>query len=314
MQDNTAADAASLLSGLDDPEAIRKLTEAQNLLEKHYKLTRAEDPLDLAEKFVNSLIEMGATTNERLASLSYEEIQLGYVGHANKPVLLNKDIARIFRAGAPTVDQDGSNAIGRKKALSMSEKELVEAYSPRLSNPVADRLDQLSRKRPFVIIADDGSVLVEPTVKLLLELMDGHEPRKVYQHTDGIVYTPVCVGTGLPKMADENPLYPGMTLRDDGVCDQTNRSWASVPLELRQFARIAWGGKVQSLLEANTYLDRVIASLTHPEDKRLAFLSSYAMQGAAEFQTCKRLGTLPKLKLPLKIINVSGFTIQGKKV
>jgi len=322
MSDTPATPVAtSLLAGLEDSEAVRKLTEVQNLLDKHFHQTGVEQATELAQFIVESIIRMGGTTSGRLGALSYEDLDRVY-GHScrlfkfNKedtvvpaPVFLNKDIARIFRAGV-TAEGAATEPIGRKKAAAMSEKELVEAYSPRLTNPVSDRLKELSKGRAFIILSDTGDVLVEPTLELLKELQKGHEARKALQYK-GVVYTPLLVGQTPPEMVDENPLYPDNPLRPDGTCDQTGRSWASVPLEIRQFCRIAWGGKIASISEAHTVLDRVMSALTAPEDKRLQFLFNYALAGGAEFTDCKRMGTLPKLKLPLKPANVSGFTIHG---
>jgi hypothetical protein len=320
MSANVATDLARILAGLNDPEAVKKLTEAKTLLEKHFRLTGVEESEGLAQFLVEQIIKCGATTAQHLASLSYEEIERAYTQARTfkfkkpetsvvAPIFLNKDIARIFRAGLPAAPE----AVGKKKAYTMTEEELVVAYTPGTTTPVSERLRDISRGKPFVIFNEGGGVMVTPTLDLLKELQKGHEARKAYQYGQQ-VYTPYPVGQMPPELADENPLYPGNPLRPDGTCDQTNRSWASVPLELRQFCRIAWGGKIATISDAHTMMDRVINSLTHPEDKRLSFLATYNAAGAAEYFAAKRMGTLPKLRLPLKSANVSGFTITGRKV
>jgi len=316
----SAKKSVSLIAGLEDPEAVKRLTEAQALLEKHFHLTGVEESEGLAQFLVEQIIKCGATTAQHLASLSYEEIERAYTQARTfkfkkpetsvvAPIFLNKDIARIFRAGLPAAPE----AVGKKKAYTMTEEELVVAYTPGTTTPVSERLRDISKGKPFIIFNEGGSVMVTPTLDLLKELQKGHEARKAYQYGQQ-VYTPYPVGQMPPELADENPLYPGNPLRPDGTCDQTNRSWASVPLELRQFCRIAWGGKITSINEAHTILDRVMSSLSSPADKQLGMLMTYSVTGGAEFCAARTTGCLPKLRVPIRTASSSSFTISGRKV
>jgi hypothetical protein len=61
---------------------------------------------------------------------------------------------------------------------------------------------------------------------------------------------------------DENPLYKGRPLRAGETCDQTGRSWAGVPFELRQFISLAVSNKeiiVTSVSVAHDVLDKILS-------------------------------------------------------
>ena len=48
----SAKKSVSLIAGLEDPEAVKRLTEAQALLEKHFHLTGVEESEGLAQFLV----------------------------------------------------------------------------------------------------------------------------------------------------------------------------------------------------------------------------------------------------------------------
>jgi hypothetical protein len=108
------------------------------------------------------------------------------------------------------------------------------------------------------------------------------------------------VGELPENYADENPLYRGRPLRPDGTCDQTNRSWEGVPLEVRQF--IAFAAEYHDGIDVTGKggLDRAHQAM----DMALALdalekLRKRYPEIAIDFDEDKKLGKLPTLQIPL---------------
>jgi hypothetical protein len=101
----------------------------------------------------------------------------------------------------------------------------------------------------------------------------------------------------LPEnFAEENPLYSGRPLRPDGTCDQTNRSWAGVPLEVRQFVRV---GLTQGEIKINRLEDAHAILDTALQTDALVKLGQRYQQTKVKFEQLKSRNKLPDLQIPL---------------
>ena len=275
-----------------------KIAKAQEMIEQHNSNTTS--PVDF-DKFMEKLREMGGSSDEALLAASWEDLQ-----DAGVPRIIARRLAHVFRQDSD--DNGGVSAyVSTKKAAMLSEKELVERYNPKdVKNAVGKRLRELSDGKAFIVFDDSGNVLVEPTVKLLKDLMNGL-PAVDTTFVEGRPLTVYKIGDRPDAYADENPLYPGRALRSEETCDQTGRSWAGVGTDIRQLLYIAIKSTrelvVKSVAEANDVMDKVMSN-----DTTLASLRSRYPKASQQFDEMSKIGRLPLLKLPL-----SGSSADGKK-
>lgn len=241
------------------------------------------------EKFFASLQAMGATTEDRVRGLSYEDIEALGV-----PKLIAKDIAKIFRGDSATSETQDKRPVSAKKADRMSVRELIECFDPEnADDSVGKRLLSISKGEPFIVFSTARIVDVESTLKLLNEIKLGHKGRTSLD-VNGEIKPVYEIGELPDNFADENPLYPNRPLRPDGTCDQTNRSWEGVPLEVRQLIRIVTQGKVTHD-QAHDWLDKAL------EDDAFKKIRQRHHSAALEFDELKATGKLPTLKIVLGV-------------
>lgn len=247
-------------------------------------------------QFLGCIKAAGGTTAERLKSLAYEDILACMPDAKVKPILLAKDIAKIFR-GKEDTRQNEPRPVSAKKADKMTLRELVEAYDPEESeNPVGKRLKDISRGEKFIVFASGRSLDVEATLKLLDEVKQGYEGRENIEINCEIKEVH-AVGDLPDNFVDENPLYRGRPLRPDGTCDQTNRSWNGVPMRVRQLIRVAMDNgdlKDISFERVHDIMDKVMENDAFPK------LTKRYPASAVEFKKLESVGKLPTLKLVLK--------------
>lgn len=258
------------------------------------------------ENFKKSLIMLGATTQERCASLSYEDILdcLKFVDVKHeldsttvKPKLLAKDIAKIFRGKQETTEVVDTSP-SSKKVKNLTKKQLVSLYDPKNldeTDSVNKRLLELSKNQAFLVFNKDGSVNVDISTKLLEELTSGYQSRQFFNTPDDI-YQVYKLGEYEAFMADENPMYPNRPLRPDGTCDQTGRSYDGISLDVRQFMR---------LLIQSHHFDGTLGNINNILDVAVgtdAFskLSKTYPQVYLTFKKLEKDNQLPKLKISLK--------------
>lgn len=246
-----------------------KLDAARKLVEEHIKVLdlktvpyikegcNTSESYFSVDSFIQKIKLAGGTNEERLKSLSYEDI-LAAMPEINgmKPIALAKDIAKVFRGKEEVKSENEPRPVSAKKAERMTLRELVEAYDPSdYSNPVGKRLSEISKNEKFIVFLTGHTVDVETTVKLLQEVKQG------YQGRDEIDGKEVHrIGEVPDNFVDENPLYKNRPLRPDGTCDQTGRSWNGVPMNVRQLVRIAieTGELAVSFEQAHNILDTVV--------------------------------------------------------
>jgi hypothetical protein len=263
-------------------------------------------------KFTTYLKALGGTTESALSNLKWEQISMCLANSlydANcpvKPEQLAKDIADIFRGktdDGATPDKPGY--VGPKKVRQMTVRQLVENFDPEEPDgEVGKRLQGIVGNKPCIVFDKPGSrqINVDTTFKLVDEIKKGYPAR---QSAKGEIWAIVDVG-GTPKpaypmgylpenFAEENPLYPGRPLRPDGTCDQTNRSWGGVSLEIRQFLRVGLDIKeivITRLEDAHNLLDMALST------DAMKKLDRYS-QTKVKFEQLKSRNKLPDLQVPL---------------
>ena len=249
-----------------------------------------------SEKFIVTLKATGATTEERLKGLRYEDI-LEYLPSTNgvKPLLLAKAIAAVFRDRDEPAVQNAPRPVSAKKADKMTPRELVESFDPENpQNAVGKILSAMSKGEPWIVYSTGRIHDVEASLTLLLEVKQGYKGRTDYT-VNGAIKPVFRIGELPDNYADENPLYKNRPLRPDGTCDQLGRSWEGVPLEVRQLVRIAVETKeIEVTIDhAHTILD---ISLT---DEAMKKLRNRYRKASVKFDDLAQTGNLPKLKIAL---------------
>lgn len=267
-----------------------KIERVRALVEQHNSQVIEGDRIS-ADVIIGKIRGIGGTSESLLRECSFEDLEA-----CGLPKLLARQAARIFRDSdkAPAAPADGRPAITMKKAAAMSARELVEHYDPRdADNPVGRRLRELSRVKKFLVFVD-GRVDVESSIKLLEEIMDGHDDRE-FVPVAGVPQRTYAVGVRPNQMVDTNPLYPNRTLRPDGTCDQTNRSWDGVPHEVRVLLYLAVRNgelKITRLDDAHEALDRIVGNTDALGTLRLRYA-----RASLEMDELAAAGSLPSLKV-----------------
>ncbi len=265
----------------------QKMSNAEGLVTSHNEAVK--NKVDWI-KFQENLQEAGGTTEESLKLCSFEDLE-----KFGLPRLLARSVANIFRS---TEDKSPS-PISESRAKSLNAFEALKIYDPKEDNAVSDRLKKLSKDKCCIVFNKDGSLNVEASYKLITEIQDGYPERDNYP-LDGEPVRIYKVGEKLEQFADENPLYPGRLLRPDGTCDQTNRSWDGVSLEVRQLIYLAIQSKeveIRNINDAHNILDICLDSSN---------LSKFPLRhrftkAAIKFTDLERRGSLPTLKISKKV-------------
>lgn len=264
------------------------------------------------DKFIETIKAVGGTTEQRLRRFSYEDllqcIPYENFGKLPQPVVIAKEIAAVFREG----DADGEGKrISHRRVEMMTPAELVAAFDvTEPTSPVGKRLREISRGEPFIVFQSGRTIDVERTVMILGEIKQGFPSRTIINTPGYPVRQVFRVGELPDAFADENPLYPGRALRPDGTCDQTNRSWDGINVEIRQLVRLAVkSGECRTDIDtAHKILDISL------QPNAMEMLTVRYPKAAVELNRLKSIGDLPKLRVSLnqgqRVESLSG----GKKV
>lgn len=269
----------------------QKLEEARAFLTQHNSQIPDQKGKILVEKFFDSLVAAGGTNDSTLSQCTWEDLQ-----DFGLPKLLARQVATIFRAKDGAKEEKQVFKKSRVEAMTVSE--LVTHYDPRdRSSLVFGRLQQLVGSRRFVVFGGDGKVNVTATVQNANELLDDY-PEREHVVVDNEPCKTYKLGERPDQAFDENPLYPGRVLRPNGDCDQTNRSWAGVPLNVKQIVYLAVKNgeiKINSINDAHTVIDLVLT-----EDSKVR-VSTRFVKSAAKLKELTTQGQAPILKIFKKI-------------
>lgn len=257
------------------------------------------------EKVPTLIKSYDARTDEDLRKLNWDAIldilEPAYtVKPLVRPKLLAEKISVIFRkregVAEAEVVTEGKRPVSTKKAEKMTPRELVECFDPEeTDNPVAMRLNSLTKGEPFIVFSSGRLIDVVTTLKLLLEVKQGYSGVQTIS-VNGEVKPVYKIGELPDSYAEENPLYAGRPLRPDGTCDQTGRSWAGVDIKIRQFVRVALElGLIKPTIDAaHDVLDRVM------QIDSLQKLRNRYQGVSVKFDELEKLGKLPRLQIALK--------------
>lgn len=263
-----------------------KIARVQKIITDHNELVPADDRLD-ADKVIAALKKAGGTSDFALKACSFEDLQ-----GVGLPKLMARQVARMFREETDEGDKPG--LVTAKRAAGMTPKQLLAVYDVRdADNAVGKRLAELAKGKRCIVFTDDGAVDVEASAKLLGEIRDGDTEREFCGNPPRKTYR---IGERPVELADEDPTRRGHALRGGNECGQTGRSWEGVSHEVRAFIYIAvhdtGEAKVNSMDDRHHVIDLAI------EEDALAKLRTRYPATSVRFDYLKRLGELPKLKVP----------------
>ena len=242
------------------------------------------------EDFLDKLQKLGGTSEEALATCSFEDLE-----SCGLPRILAKMISKKFRKK----DESGSNKssyVSAKKAEAMTSQELVERYNPRdVKNAVGQRLKGLSNGKRCIVFNIDGTVNVEESVKMLNALSDGYDELDTVTCA-GSVLQVYKVGDKLDFFADIDPIN-NKPLRPDGTCQMTGRSWGKVSQKVRQMINIAH--RVTQELKIDNIDDiHDIIDIAEKDGAEQHFRLRYR-KASLRFDEMEKMGGLPVLKVRL---------------
>lgn len=299
-----------------------KLDAALQLIEEYNaSISSIKDAKTIdGQKFIDSIKLMGNISEQDLGSLKWENILQCFiqtpplVGQiAITPFKLAQKIAEVWREPKEEQTEDKTTvSVSAKKAHKMSVSELVQSLDPEEpDSPVAQRLNGWAKGKNFIVYKSGREIDVDETVKQITALKAGHPPVEItiVNSSPKKVY---CLGELPDNYADENPLYPGRPLRPDGTCDQSLRSWDGIPLNVRQFVRVALNTgniKISKIDDVHQVLDIVLSS-------NINNLKTRYPAAAIKFEQLEKVNQLPNLQIPLvnpKNVTVGTFD-SGKKV
>jgi len=271
-----------------------KIASVKTIIEVHNQNVVKEKQVDF-DKFLAKLQDMGGTTEDALKHCSWEDLE-----SCGLPRFLARQVTQdVFRKADPTVSQSsmGTVYVTDKKAVTMTVKQLLEAYNPFDSkNAVGKRLNDLSGGKRCIVFAQDGKVNVEESEKLVLDLGKNF-PELNHVPVNGRPYQVYKIGEMPDTYADENPLYPNRPLRSNGFCDQTGRSWEGVPEIVRQLLYIAVTTtrelKIDMLDIAHTAIDKAVST-----DAEKIIRSRYPL-ASLKYDELSKIGKLPVLKVKM---------------
>lgn len=264
----------------------QKLADARALIVQHNSQISDSRQIDV-EKFFISLTNAGGTNDSALSQSSWEDLQ-----DFGLPKLLARQVAQVFRV------KEEKPALKKSKIEAMSVGELISNYSPKsLVNTVTERLKAIFGNKRFVVFNDSGEVDFLATTKLAQELLVGYPERELYV-VDSIPSKTYQIGERPDQCFDENPLYPGRILRPDGDCDQTNRSWNGVSLEVKQivYLAITKSGelRIASINEAHNILDLIVGK---EDADAIKLVRSRFPKATAHLGELRKQNNSPSLKI-----------------
>lgn len=264
----------------------QKIESARKVIDEHN--SNADTPIKF-DDFLKKLKEMGGSSEEALKAASWDDLQ-----DCGLPKIMARRLTYLFRQ-----DGDGESGksayVSEKKVAGLSYKELVERYNPKdVKNPVGKRLRDLSDGKKCVVFDDNNKVIVDATVHLLEDIINGM-PEILTFFIGGRPLPIYSIGERPDFYVEENPIYPGRPLRSNETCDQTGRSWQGVATDIRQLLSIAIANyelEIKTVSDAHDILDKVLS-----KDSSIDSLRTRYPEASKEFDEKSKIGQLPLLKI-----------------
>lgn len=191
-----------------------------------------------------------ADTEDGLALLESETTQ---EGDARKIMVDNGKvkIAR-FKAGwavlkgkaqtpAKPDTSDFSKLVEVLKPVSqLSDRDVIQKYSPECNQDILDHLTKVSNGRPFIVFKEDGLVDVDTSVVLLREARRRETPAQypVVEGTKTTLQRTYRVGEFPMNFTEECPFHSDVNLVN-GYCDRCGNTWTGIDESDRVLLRLA---------------------------------------------------------------------------
>lgn len=216
-----------------------------------------------------------------------------------------RKIVSVFRGdqASKKAGDDRPQALKTKYGLKDSIKtarlqDLVSDYDPNEpDDPVSSELKRRFGAEKVIVLdphAEVPTVAIAETLDLMTDLKEGRGlSDKVMM--DGLLVEPVAIGEKPSLILEEDPLFYGEALRQNGRSNKESRlDWSGVTGEARQFVRLA---VELGVIEATSRRDsKEIWGLAL---EGVAALNAEFPEVGLEFRKRKKLDELPKLKVVL---------------
>lgn len=278
---NTENPVSNTLSGYDS-----KIQRAEAIVSALNKIRSTVPEGEL----LRGIQTLGGINEEALTFLKEEDLTEQI---PSLPKLIARQIATIFQE--KTKEKTEPKHISARKAERMRFEQLLGHYNPEETNPVSQKLKELSKSAPIIVFLPTGGVDVETSTMLLKEIRARLAPRPNSMiEVNGVYQRIYRIGENPELVYDENPLYPGLPLRPDGTCDQLNRSWRSIDHKVRQFLWLA----VSETKEIHVTIDKAHDILDKAlQPNCLKHFKQRYQETAIKFQELAEDEILPQLKI-----------------
>jgi len=251
---------------------------------------------------------MGVTSDMGTEALDDEDIfKFGDLREAFKdsPVAIQRMLFKALRGGQAdkkVVEHTGDGTdprIAQLKALGLKVRleeadpaSLLPLYLPGKPNdPVTLALKKRLGDKKVIAFKADGNVALDETVRYISDLEQGYPAQNALM-VEGLLTQLYAIGTKPNDMVDEDPLFPGYTLRS-GYSTVNNRRWVEITKECRQLCRvIVQRGEIDS-----NNKEAVLRLLERAKDIK-SLIEAYP-EAELEFRQMRERDELPKLKIPL---------------
>lgn len=279
----------------------QNIESARKVIDEHN--ANADTDIDF-DDFLKKLKEMGGSSEEALKAASWEDLK-----DCGLPPIMARRLTYLFRQeGDGTTTK--STYISEKKVAGLSNKELIERYNPKdVKNPVGKRLKDLSDGKKCVVFDSNNKVIVDETLKLLEDVIDGM-PELSTAFVNSRPLPLYSIGERPDFYVEENPIYPGRPLRSNETCDQTGRSWQGVSIDIRQLLYMAIDTEelgIEAVSDAHDILDKVLS-----KDASLDSFRARYPEASKELDEKSKIGQLPRLKIKVGEQSITGNNPFGK--
>jgi len=205
------------------------------------------------------------------------------------PIVRFRQIWNIFTENKQEKNSNVESIIKAIPIGQLSDKELLEVYSPDCDSSIVDELSKRSHERAFVIFLENGLVDIETSLRMLREARRRETP---------VNYK---VGDALKRLYKAGE-FPGLfyihcpihndILLVDGYCDKSKLSWENVDYECMQFAKLAL-----EIGDIDLSIPNIRQFISIARGEGLIGLRRDFQHTALIFDEKKELNVLPNLKI-----------------
>lgn len=225
-----------------------KLTAVADILHEFFLASGQEDH---TSRMLTDLNKAGVVNEGFAAEMTVQDVL--------EAISVPTPVARRIVKALGNQQADGEQKIvvicddPKTMALRMNNRQLIESYNPdEPDSPIGVRLVEKAGDAPIIVWNDDdGTVLVDPSVTCLEDVIAGPFPTRTSMVVNGSTRPVLPVGVRPNVWADENPVVPNEILRRDGTSSK-NVPWGSIDKDIQSLLRAALDAK--QLVVTNEYL------------------------------------------------------------